>query len=139
MEVIIRDDVLEGVKDPVPYSERLEQIRQEAIVNHLPMYRYAKEISGITANGVPIQTDRESRSILTGAYVRAKEDSAYTVKWKTPAGFVSLTSAQIIAISDAVAKHVEKCYSAEASVYSDILSMTSKEDVETAFDRFYAA
>lgn len=106
-------------------------------VDILSGYRYQKEIGGITVNGVQIQTDRESRAILTGAYVRAKEDNAYIVRWKTPAGFVTLNAAQIIAISDAVADHVQKCYAAEADVYSDILTMTSKQDVETAFDQSY--
>mgnify|MGYP000199153969 CR=1 FL=1 len=138
MEVIIRNNVLDGVKDPVGYAVHLDQAREQAIIDHLPAYRYQKETGGITVNGVQIQTDRESRAILTGAYVRAKEDNLYTVRWKTPAGFVTLNAAQIIAISDAVADHVQKCYAAEADVYSDILSMTSKEDVETAFDQSYA-
>ncbi len=110
---------------------------RSTITAHLPAYRYTKEIGGITVSGVPIQTDRESRAILTGAYIRAKEDNTYTVRWKTPDGFITLNAATIIAISDAVADHVQKCYAAEADVAADILTLTSVQEVETAFDQSY--
>ncbi len=110
---------------------------QNKIQTRLPAYRYEKEIGGISLNGINIQTDRESRSILTGAYIRAKEDNTYTVRWKTADGFVTLNAGQIIAISDAVAAHVQKCYAAEADVAADILSFTSVAEVEAAFDQSY--
>lgn len=111
--------------------------RQATIASHLPAYRYAKETGGITVNGVHIQTDRETRSTLLGARVMAVADNSYTVQWKTPEGFVTLNAAQIIAISNAVAAHVQKCYAAEATVLPTLDTLQNVTEVETAFDTAY--
>ncbi len=96
--------------------------------------RYAKEVGGITISNVPIQTDRESRANLMGARILAKEDSNYSLTWKIEGGFVTLNAAQIIAIADAVAVHVKRCFEAEAEVYADIENV---DDVESAFEDAY--
>lgn len=138
MKKFLNGDYIEMTPEEITARQAEESAwLQERITAHLPAYRYAKETGGVTINGVRIQTDRESRAILTGAYIRAKEDNEYVVRWKTPAGFVTLNSAQIIAISDSVADHVKKCYEAEFSVLENIGSVLSVQDVETCFDNFY--
>ena len=99
--------------------------------------RYAKETGGFVLNGVSIQTDRESRSNLTGALIIAQGNANYSVVWKTDAGFVTLNAAQIIAISNAVAEHVRKCFSAEASVTAVIANYTTPAAVIAAFEAAY--
>lgn len=138
MQIMNGNVLVDATQEDIDSINQIRQnMAQEKIQAHLPAYRYTKEIGGITVSGVPIQTDRESRAILTGAYIRAKEDNTYTVRWKTPDGFVTLNASTIIAISDAVAEHVQKCYAAEADVAADILSFISVAEVETAFDQSY--
>jgi hypothetical protein len=138
MKIMNGDTLVDATQEDIDDITAVrENMFHDKIVSHLPDYRYKKEIGGISLNGINIQTDRESRSILTGAYIRAKEDNTYTVRWKTADGFVTLNAGQIIAISDAVAEHVQKCYAAEADVAADILSFTSVAEVETAFDQSY--
>lgn len=138
MQIMNGNVLVDATQEDIDSINQIRQnMAQEKIQAHLPAYRYTKEIGGITVSGVLIQTDRESRAILTGAYIRAKEDNTYTVRWKTPDGFVTLNAATIIAISDAVADHVQKCYAAEADVAADILTLTSVQEVETAFDQSY--
>ena len=90
--------------------------RKEALAAH----RYSIEIGGVYAGGVTIATDDRSKSLLTGARVRAEADNTRTFKWKGVDGFVELTAAQIIAISDIVAEFVEHCFANEA-LHADAL------------------
>jgi hypothetical protein len=47
-------------------------------------------------------------------------DSNYSVQWKTGAGFVTLTAAQVIAAAQAVRAHVQACFDHEADVAAEI-------------------
>lgn len=82
--------------------------------------RWRVETGGINVGGAPIATDDRSKTMIMGARIKADADPDYTVGWKTEAGFVTLSAAQIVAISDAVLAHVDACFSAEAAVLSDI-------------------
>lgn len=75
--------------------------------------RYAAEIAGVTVGGVTARTDRESQALITGAALKAMQDATYTCRWKTESGFVTLDSATIIAVADAVRSHVQGCFDAE--------------------------
>lgn len=79
--------------------------------------RYEVETGGITVNGTPVKTDRETQSILTAARTRALEDGNFSVDWKVSNGvFVTLDAATIIAIANAVADHVQACFSNEKAL-----------------------
>jgi hypothetical protein len=81
--------------------------------------RYEIETGGIAVNGIIIPTDRDTQMKMMAARIRAKEDAAYTVNWKTPAGFVPLNSNSVIAIADAMAAHVQACFDHEAALLDD--------------------
>lgn len=78
--------------------------------------RYAAEIAGITINGLQINTDDRSKLLINGAALEATIDPAYTMQWKTSAGFVELTAAQVIGIARAVRAHVQACFDREAEL-----------------------
>lgn len=88
--------------------------------------RYNEEIAGI--NG--IRTDRESQGLITGAALKAIQDSTYTCKWKGIDGFVELTAPQIIAVADSVRAHVQGCFDHEAELCTLIDKALSVEEVE---------
>lgn len=105
--------------DPLPY---------------LANYRHEIENGGITIGGVSVRTDTATRTNLLGARIRAEADPQYTLKWKADNGFVTLNASTIIAISDAVANHVQKCFDAEYAVTNLIEQYQSYTAVKQAFD-----
>ena len=100
----------------------------------LAAHRYSVESGGITINGIPVATDDRSKLMLTGARNAAISDETFTTKWKTAGGFVELTAAQIIALSDAVASHVNACFTAEAAVAGNIAEYSTPEQIKSAFN-----
>jgi len=75
------------------------------------------------------RTDPESQSLLTGATLQAMLDPAYTVDWKTSAGWVQLSAAQIIAAAQAVRAHVQACFDAERAHAQAIEALATAESV----------
>lgn len=71
---------------------------------------------GITVGGTEIGTDNLTQSRIMAVSIKAKEDSAYTVKWKLKSGFITLDATTIIIISNAVHDHVQACFTAESNV-----------------------
>jgi len=92
--------------------------------------RYAAEIAGVAVGGVAVRTDRESQALITGAALKAMQDATYTCRWKTEIGFVTLDSATIIAVADAVRSHVQGCFDAEYAKCVLIDAAQTVEDVE---------
>ena len=82
--------------------------------------RYAKETGGITVGNAPIATDRGSQTMIANTLADMTQRSVATVNFKTGAGFVSLSLAQITAISKAVGAHVQACFDAEQAVDAGI-------------------
>ena len=93
--------------------------------------RYSAEIAGIAYEGNLIATDRNSQSLITGAALAATLDSAYTLHWKRANGeFINLTSAQIIAIAQAVRRHVQSCFDHEAELLPLIESAGTQAELD---------
>lgn len=103
-------------------------------LKELEKIRYEKEVGGIEIGNTSIQTDRESRANIMGALILAKDDPQYSVVWKSKNGFVHLSSENIIAIANAVADHVKKCFLAESLVSENISNV---EDLNYSFNQAY--
>jgi hypothetical protein len=58
--------------------------------------------------------------LLTGAVLKAKDDPAYSVRWKARNGWFQLDSATLIAIADAVRAHVQACFDKEKQLQEQI-------------------
>lgn len=79
--------------------------------------RYAVETGGIVLNGMSIMTDRASQALITGAYNYVTANPDVAVQFKTSGGsFVELTAAQMTAVANAVAAHVQASFAAEGEV-----------------------
>lgn len=76
--------------------------------------RYSAETAGTTVEGMPIDTGRDSQGLITGAALAAMLDPAYSVRWKTVAGFVDLTAQQIVGVASAVRAFVQASFDREA-------------------------
>ena len=88
--------------------------------------RYNAEIAGINN----ISTDRESQSLITGAALKAMQDSTYTCRWKGIDGFITLNATQIIAVADSVRQHVQGCFDHEAELLPLIEAATTEGELE---------
>ena len=106
----------------------LEELK-EAKKAEIAAARYETEIAGVAFNGLLIRTDRESQSLITGAALKASMDSAYSCRWKTEAGFVTITAAQILAVADAVRAHVQACFDHEAELLPLIEAATTEAEL----------
>ena len=78
--------------------------------------RFQAETGGVTVQGIPVNTERDSQALLTGAAFAASLDPAYQIKWKAATGFVDLTAQQIIGVASAVRAFVQACFNREAEL-----------------------
>ncbi|GHE51057.1 hypothetical protein GCM10019059_07820 [Camelimonas fluminis] len=86
--------------------------------------RWRVETGGITVSGVPVATDRESQSLITGAHAYVQTNPGVTIKYKSGAEFVDLDAATVTALATAVAAHVQACFASEADVAAAIADDT---------------
>lgn len=116
------------VREVVPWSaEEIaehEAARRAEIAQQIAARRYDAEIAGIAINGLQIDTGRDSQALLTGATVQAMLDPAYSLRWKTPAGFVDLTAEQIIGVATAARAHVQAAFDREAELLDALAAGT---------------
>lgn len=84
--------------------------------------RWQVETGGIIVGGITIKTDEDTQRKVTGAYVQAEKNPAFTAKWKVATGvFVDLDAATIILIGDALTAHVQACFANEAVLTDAIM------------------
>lgn len=116
--------------EPMPqstptFSELKAQKKQE-----IAAARYEAETAGVTVNGVLIDTGRDSQALITGAALSAMLDGEYSLNWKTPTGFVHLTSPEIIAVAQAVRAHVQACFDREGELVALVDAAQTAEDLD---------
>jgi hypothetical protein len=97
--------------------------------------RWQVETGGITLMGMPVPTDRQTAAILHAARTMAKENEAYSLRFKMAGGFVPLDAATIIAVADAVHDHVQACFNCEADLAAAIAEdeVTTTAQIDAAF------
>ncbi|MCK8685374.1 DUF4376 domain-containing protein [Pseudomonas umsongensis] len=78
--------------------------------------RFQAETGGVTVQGIPVNTERDSQALLTGAAFAASLDPAYQIKWKAASGFVELSAAQVIGLASEVRAFVQACFNREAEL-----------------------
>ncbi|CAB5556314.1 Uncharacterised protein [Pseudomonas putida] len=82
--------------------------------------RFQAETGGAVVEGLTVNTERDSQSLMTGAAFAASLDPEYRIKWKTASGFVELTGEQVIALATAVRAHVQACFNREAELQAAV-------------------
>lgn len=99
----------------------------------LAAYRYAKETAGIMVNGATIKTDRESQALIAGAKLYSDLNEAVLIDWKAENGWVQINRTAIMEISQAVAAHVQACFSQERVHAEAISALTTAAEI-AAYD-----
>lgn len=105
-------------------SDPREDTSQERYARDIAARRYQAETAGITVNGMPLDTGRDSQALVTGAALAAVIDPNYTCQWKTADGFVDLAAQQIIALASAMRAHVQACFDREAALLDALAAGT---------------
>ena len=116
---------LKGIKT----REELKQEAKQSLVSRIAARRYEAEIGGIAINSLAVDTDDRSKLLINGAAVEAMLDPAYTMQWKTPAGFVELDAAQVLGVAGAVRAHVQACFDREAELLAELEAGTLTEEM----------
>ncbi len=106
----------------------------------LAAYRYQQENAGVMHDGRRLQTHRDARADWIGVYIQASVNPSYTVQWKTMDGtFTDFNAEEAKTAALAVQAHVQKCFLAEAAVLAYADTLTTAEQVTTAFDTEFAS
>lgn len=97
---------------------------------------WRKEVDGIIVDGIPIATDDRSQLKILGSRVAANANPAWSTVWDAADGIsYPIAAATMIAISDAVEAHVNRCFAIRASVKAQIAAgtITTTAQIDTAF------
>lgn len=82
--------------------------------------RWEVEEGGITLGGTTVATTKADQNRITSVLVNAGAAGIESVDFKAASGWVTLTLEQLQAIANAVAQHVQQCFSAERAHCSTI-------------------
>jgi hypothetical protein len=112
-------EITDALPDEISPEMDLAEAK-EAKKRELSYYRDKAIDSGLDWNGTHIATDSESRGFITGAAVQAQIAPDYTCKWKAGDGFITLTSAMILAVAQAVRAHVQAQFDKQAALWQTV-------------------
>jgi|CXWL01.2.fsa_nt_gi hypothetical protein len=93
--------------------------------------RFVREAAGVSVDGLTIETTRDSQSLISGMAISAILDPEYKCSYKAVAGFIELTSAQILGVATAVRSHVQACFDREKFLLEAVETGTYTDDMLT--------
>jgi hypothetical protein len=103
---------------------------RNALLERLAEKRRSVETGGVNFGGVVIRTDAESQAKVSGALLHVGRNPNTVIDWKGANGWGQLTKTQVEAISDAVAGHVQACFTAEKNHWNAIQAITDIAQLE---------
>jgi hypothetical protein len=114
--------LVDGEVIKLPFAEVVPDYAQLVAVES-----YKREATGVTVEGLLIETTRDSQALIASIGLSAVLDPDYRCNFETAGGFVEIGAAQIITIAKAVRAHVQACFdrkfallrAIEAGDYSD--------------------
>lgn len=101
-----------GTSGGPPQAATLEDLKAE-LQRAAAARRWAVESGGITVAGMRVSTAIEDQNRITSVIANAGAAGVQAVDFKAASGWVSLTLAELSAVAAAIARHVQRCYSAE--------------------------
>lgn len=131
------DPTWQGYSNLTPAQQAWFRSQPQWLTYYVGYKRWTKEISGITVNGLPIDTTDPSRSLIDGLGLRAMRDQTsnpsatytFTLRGKV----VQLNVAQALGLFDAVSGFIQACRAAEGNMLGQIGStVTSEAQIDAA-------
>lgn len=105
---------------PPPPPPTLAEAKERKLAE-IAAWRFKRETAGVSINGIRVQTDRNSQAAITAAYMSLKDGLLTSVDWKASDGqWVQSDLAEMTQIAQAVAAHVQACFSMEKQ-YADMV------------------
>lgn len=104
------------VQQTLVYSPIDLSVLKQRKKDQVAAIRWEKERIGTNFNGLNIPTDDVTQTKILGAALAATIDLNYTVKWKTPLGFIDLDSTMILALAQTIRSHIQLCFDREAEL-----------------------
>ena len=115
---------------PQPPALTLESAKRQKL-DEIADWRFARETAGVLLNGARIKTDRESQATINGALASLQAGLIQTVDWKAANDvWINLGLAEMTAIAQAVATHVQTSFSLEKQLAAQVASATTIEEVQ---------
>tara|TARA_Y100000588_G_scaffold387078_1_gene484056 strand:- start:19158 stop:19814 length:657 start_codon:yes stop_codon:yes gene_type:complete len=125
----------QAVEESRPVNPYGMDYLQGLALDDLAAHRYQVETGGITLpDGSRIHTDRGSQAQLASAYQSLTQPFVASIDWKGPDGWVNVTEVELRPIAEAVAKHVQGCFTAERRVSEQQIDAASTVDDLVAID-----
>lgn len=94
--------------------------RKDQATKRVTQMRWAKETSGISLQGMRIDTALSDQNRLTTVIANAQLAGLEALDFKAASGWVTLTLTEVQAIAAAIALHVQRCFSAERAHHQAI-------------------
>lgn len=116
-------------KPAEPTAEELAEQERSVQLAAIAARRYQAETGGFEFNGFTINTEDRSKLLIDGAALEATLDPEYTLRWKTPSGFVGLNAGQVIVVARAVRAHVQACFDREDVLMAEVEAGTYSEEM----------
>lgn len=83
--------------------------------------RWAAESGGITIGGILVDTSIEAQNRISSVVLNGTRVGMENINFKSPNGtFNTITMTQMTAIADAIAAHVQHCFTAEAAHCAEV-------------------
>ena len=122
--------VFDFVADTWADPRTLEQ-RKDALRAELALLRWEAETGGITMpNGMRVLTGRADRDNITSLILTSEAAGIDAVDFKAASGWVQLTLQEVRDVAQAIAVHVQACFSAERAVNSAIDAIQTLAEVD---------
>ena len=90
--------------------------RETDLLAYAAAKRWAVQTGGVTVGGIAIDTSDASRSMIADAVAYVQAAGVPSVEFKAASGWVTLGTAEVVAIGLAVGAHVQQCFAAERAV-----------------------
>ena len=130
-QVIVPEVGAAGEIAPLNSGPMTLESAKAAKLAEIANWRFQRETSGIVLNGVRIKTDRESQAAITGAFITLSQGLVSSVDWKADNGqWIQLGLTEMTAVAQAVATHVQQCFSLEKSYVDQVNAATTIEEVQ---------
>lgn len=100
-----------------PVAETLQSVKTKKLLE-IANWRYGRECSGISINGVYFSTDRTARSQLVSAYLALDETS--TIEWKSNNSWITLDKSNIMNALTTIEAHVQQAFLDEKAIAAQV-------------------
>lgn len=104
-------------------------VMPEPLAEVVAAERFSREGTGVTVEGLSIETTRDSQALIASTGLSAVLDPEYRCNFKTATGFVEIGAQQIIAIAKAVRAHVQACFDREKALLEMIAAGTYRDEM----------